>query len=129
LVDDYEDRLAQAEIAREKAEVRRRVAQESWEQVKRYLSLIESRAKYARIAFTRISEGSPSPLVLLFISALEERIHLLKSWHHPFLLDSILGGRGVLDYAFVDSMKVFSVKRVVWESHVGFECDRKFYLC
>jgi hypothetical protein len=31
----------------------------------------------------------------------------------------------VLDYAFVDSMKVFSVKLVVWESHVGFECDRK----
>jgi len=64
LIEDYEERLAQAEIAREEAETRRRVAQESWEQVERYLVLVESRAKDARIAFTRISEGSVAPLVL-----------------------------------------------------------------
>ncbi|KAF8815492.1 hypothetical protein BYT27DRAFT_7249155 [Phlegmacium glaucopus] len=64
LIDEYEDRLAQAEVAREEAESRRRVAQESWEQVERYLALVESRAKDARIAFTRISEGSVAPLVL-----------------------------------------------------------------
>ena len=64
LIDDYEDRLAQAETAREEAEARRRAAQESWEQIERYLSLVESRAKDARIAFTRISEGSLAPLVL-----------------------------------------------------------------
>ena len=64
VIDDYEDRLAQAEIARDEAEARRRVAQETWEQIERYLSLVESRAKDARIAFTRISEGSSNPLAL-----------------------------------------------------------------
>ena len=64
LIEDYEDRLAQAEMAREDAESRRRMAQDSWEQIERYLSLVESRAKDARIAFTRISEGSQAPLVL-----------------------------------------------------------------
>ena len=64
LIEDYEDRLAQAEMAREEAEARRRVMQESWEQVDRYLALAESRTKDARIAFTRISEGSVAPLVL-----------------------------------------------------------------
>ena len=64
LIDDYEDRLAQAESAREEAEARRRVAQEGWEQVERYLALVESRAKDARMAFTRISEGSVAPLLL-----------------------------------------------------------------
>ena len=63
LIDDYEERIAQAEMAREDAEARRRVAQDNWEQVERYLSLVESRAKDARIAFTRISDGS-LPLVL-----------------------------------------------------------------
>ena len=33
LIEDYEDRLAQVEIVREDAEPRRRVAQESWEQI------------------------------------------------------------------------------------------------
>ena len=64
LVEDYEDRLAQAEIAREEAEARRRAAQENWEQIERYLSLLESRAKDARIAFARTSEGSVASLVL-----------------------------------------------------------------
>ena len=64
LIEDYEDRLAQAEMAREEAETRRRVAQESWDQIERYFSLLESRAKDARITFTRISEGSAAPLVL-----------------------------------------------------------------
>jgi hypothetical protein len=64
LIEDYEDRLAQAEMAREDAEARRRVAQESWEQTERYISLVESRAKDARIAFARVSEGSLVPLVL-----------------------------------------------------------------
>ena len=65
LIDDYEDRLAQVEMAREEADTRRRLAQDSWEQIERYLSLVESRAKDARIAFTRISEGgSLGPLVL-----------------------------------------------------------------
>lgn len=65
LIDDYEERLGQAEMAREEADTRRRLAQESWDQIERYLSLVESRAKDARIAFTRISEGgSMTPLVL-----------------------------------------------------------------
>jgi hypothetical protein len=63
VIDDYEDRLTQAEMARDDAEARRRVAQDSWDQVERYLSLVESRAKDARIAFTRVSESS-LPLVL-----------------------------------------------------------------
>ena len=64
LIEDYEDRIAQAEIAREDAEARRRVAQDNWEQIERYLSLLESRAKDARIAFARASEGSVASLVL-----------------------------------------------------------------
>ena len=56
--------LAQAKMAREEAEASRRVIQEGWEQVERYLALVESRSKDARIAFTRISEGSVAPLVL-----------------------------------------------------------------
>jgi hypothetical protein len=51
-------------MAREEAETRRRVAQESRDQIERYLSLVKSRAKDARIAFARISEGSLVPLVL-----------------------------------------------------------------
>ena len=40
------------------------MAQENWEQIERYLSLLESRAKDARIAFARTSEGSVASLVL-----------------------------------------------------------------
>lgn len=64
VIDDYEDKLAQAEMARDDAEARRRVAQDSWEQIERYLSLIESRSKDSRIAFTRILEGSVASIVL-----------------------------------------------------------------
>lgn len=64
LIEEYEDRLAQAEIAREEADARRRVAQDAWEQLERYFVLVESRTKDARIAFTRISDGSVAPLVL-----------------------------------------------------------------
>ena len=64
LIEEHEDRLAQAEMAREEAEARRRVAQEGWEQVERYLVLLESRTRDARTAYSRISEGSVAPLVL-----------------------------------------------------------------
>ena len=64
LTEDYEDRLAQAELARDEADSRRRLIQDSWEQVERYLALVESRAKDARIAFARISEGSVASLAL-----------------------------------------------------------------
>ena len=63
LIEVHEDRLAQSK-AREEAEAHRRVARESWEQVERYLVLLESRTKDARTAYSRISEGSVAPLVL-----------------------------------------------------------------
>ena len=65
LIEEYEDRISQAEMARDEAEARRRVVQESWEQLEAYLTLVESRAKDARMAFTRISDGSVASLPLL----------------------------------------------------------------
>lgn len=64
LFEEYEDKLAQAEMAREESEARRRVTQESWEQVERYFALVDSRSKDARIAFTRFLEGSVASLAL-----------------------------------------------------------------
>lgn len=60
LLEDYEERMRQAETAREDAENRRRVAQEGWDQLDRYLANLELRAKDARTAFARISSGSPA---------------------------------------------------------------------
>ena len=50
---------------RDEAEARRCVVQESWEQLEAYLTLVESRVKDARMAFTRISERSMASLFLL----------------------------------------------------------------
>jgi len=78
LAEDYEEKLRLAESARDEAESRRRLVQESWDQLEHYLSNVELRAKDARNAFTRISSSSssgplslpplPSPTGLLTLS-------------------------------------------------------------
>ena len=62
------------------AEAHRCMVQENWEQLEAYLTLIESRAKDARIAFTCISDGSLASC---------QFTHHPDSWLVPtFLLDS-----------------------------------------
>ncbi|KAF8148893.1 hypothetical protein B0H34DRAFT_735739, partial [Crassisporium funariophilum] len=64
LVDEYEERLGQLEMAREEAEGRRRVAQDGWDQLERYLTVLEIRSKDARTAFSRLADGASGSLVL-----------------------------------------------------------------
>lgn len=76
LIDDYDEQLRSAHLARDEAEARKRVAQDGWDQLERYLADLELRAKDARSSFSRLFSGAssasslsvtaiPSPLVLL----------------------------------------------------------------
>lgn len=61
---DYEQRVQQAEVARDEAEARRRVLSENWEEMNRFLNLVEARAADARAGFARIVTEGGGQLVL-----------------------------------------------------------------
>ncbi len=76
LIDEYDEQLRSAHLARDEAEARKRVAQDGWDQLERYLADLELRAKDARSSFSRLTSGAsttgslsltavPSPLTLL----------------------------------------------------------------
>ena len=80
LVDDHDEQVRSAQMAREDAETRKRVLLDGWDQVERYLADLELRAKDARSALSRIASGGgpasalslpglPSPITLLSASA------------------------------------------------------------
>ncbi|CAA7268752.1 unnamed protein product [Cyclocybe aegerita] len=83
LVDEYEERLA----AFEENETRRRMAQEGWEQLERYLGMLELRARDARGAYSRIVDaapgaaGSPSPTLASALVPVAHPSGLLASSH------------------------------------------------
>ncbi|KAF8972018.1 hypothetical protein BDZ97DRAFT_1008045 [Flammula alnicola] len=53
IIDEYEEKIARAEAARDEAEARRREAQDGWRQLDEYLAALELNAKEARVSFTR----------------------------------------------------------------------------
>jgi len=76
LIDEYDEQLHSAHLARDEAEARKRVAQDGWDQLEKYLADLELHAKDARSSFSRLSSGAsttgslsltavPSPLTLL----------------------------------------------------------------
>jgi len=80
LIDDYDEQIRSALAARDESEARRRVAQDAWEQLDRYLVELEFRAKDARSAYSsRLSSANvalgplslplvPSPTTILSAS-------------------------------------------------------------
>jgi len=80
LIDEYDEQVRSAQMAREDAETRRRGLFDGWEQLERYLADLELRAKDARSALSRIASGGgpasalslpglPSPITLLSASS------------------------------------------------------------
>ncbi|KAF9523220.1 hypothetical protein CPB83DRAFT_898959 [Crepidotus variabilis] len=61
LIDECDEQVRSAQSARDEADTRRRMAQDGWDQLERFLSELELRAKDARSAFSRLSSGSTSP--------------------------------------------------------------------
>ncbi|KAF7416042.1 hypothetical protein PC9H_002786 [Pleurotus ostreatus] len=55
LILEYEERVAEAEQARDEAEARRRMVVDNWQQLERYLQGLEFHASDARAGFARIS--------------------------------------------------------------------------
>ncbi|KAL4067209.1 hypothetical protein V8B97DRAFT_1874054 [Scleroderma yunnanense] len=70
LIADLEARVERAEVARDEADARRRLITEAWEELHRYLGILDLRAQDARADFSRIVAEGGGPLVLAPIPVL-----------------------------------------------------------
>lgn len=78
LIDEYDEQVRSAQMARDDAETRRRGLFDGWEQLERYLAELELRAKDARSALSRVTSGG-GPTSALFLPGLPSPITLLSA--------------------------------------------------